>query len=207
MVPPSYQEEAPEPCPDADLIRRVLGGEDKAWQELLDYLTPAVSRTVCTHLRRSADREDVVQETLTRIFLGIHGLKNHAKMAAWAKRIAINTCHDWLRKMKARPAISWTDLDPAEANMLSQSMGGSMEGSEGNRDALYELIDKLVATLKPREQIVIRLLDLENRSVQDACGITGWGESKVKVTAMRARRKLAAQFQRLNEISPRTPNT
>lgn len=207
MVPHTYPGDPPDPPLDRDLIRRVLNGEDKAWQELLDLLTPIVTRAVSTHLRRSSDREDVVQETLTRIFLRISSINDPDKIGAWAKRIAINTCHDWLRKMKARPSINWSDLDPDEAEMLSQSMSGSLNETDPDRASLYELIDKLVATLKPREQIVIRLLDLENRSVQDVCGITGWGTSKVKVTAMRARRKLAAQFQRLNEISPTHPKT
>lgn len=44
---------------------------------------------------------------------------------------------------------------------------------------------------------MIRLLDLEERSVQDVCNHTGWGASKVKVTAMRARRKLTEQMLRL----------
>jgi len=205
MVPHTYPGDPPDPPLDRDLIPRVLYGEDRAWQELLDLLTPIVTRAVSTHLRRSSDREDVVQEALTRIFLRISSINDPDKIGAWAKRIAINTCHDWLRKMKARPAINWTDLDPAEAEMLSQSMSGSLNETDPDRASLYELIDKLVATLKPREQIVIRLLDLENKSVQDVCGITGWGASKVKVTAMRARRKLAAQFQRLNEISPTHP--
>jgi DNA-directed RNA polymerase specialized sigma24 family protein len=49
------------------------------------------------------------------------------------------------------------------------------------------------------------LLDLEQRSVQDVCNHTGWGASKVKVTAMRARRKLAEQMQRLETKSSSLP--
>ena len=58
-------------------------------------------------------------------------------------------------------------------------------------------LEKLLATLKPRERTVIQLLDLEERTVQETCNLTGWGASKVKVTAMRARRKLREQLQRL----------
>jgi RNA polymerase sigma-70 factor (ECF subfamily) len=68
---------------------------------------------------------------------------------------------------------------------------------------MHDLLDRLIATLNPREQIVIRLLDLEQRSVENACELTGWGTSKVKVTAMRARRKLAEQMQRIEKQSTR----
>ena len=45
---------------------------------------------------------------------------------------------------------------------------------------------------------VVRILhDLEEKTVQDVCDLTGWGTSKVKVTAMRARRKLSEQLKKL----------
>lgn len=190
---------------EPELIGRVLAGEDRAWHELLVRLTPLVVRTVRTHLRREGDREDVVQEVLTRIFLNIRSVRDGASLEQWVTRISINTCHDWLRKMKARPAIHWSDLDPGEAEVLSKSLAGQLSGPDHDRSALFELLDKLLSTLKPREQIVIRLLDLEAHSVQDACALTGWGASKVKVTAMRARKKLAAQFRRLGETPFQPP--
>jgi DNA-directed RNA polymerase specialized sigma24 family protein len=45
-------------------------------------------------------------------------------------------------------------------------------------------------------------MDLEQKSVREACLLTGWGESKIKVTAMRARRKLNAQLKRLEGEIP-----
>ena len=58
-------------------------------------------------------------------------------------------------------------------------------------------MDKLLDTLNPTEQTVLRLLDLEQKSVREISDLTGWGISKVKVTAMRARRKLNETLQRL----------
>ncbi len=204
---PERNDESANPEVGPELIHLVLEGDDRAWHDLLVRLTPLVARTVRIHLRRDGDREDVVQEVLTRIFLNIRSLKDAASLEHWVTRIAINTCHDWLRKMKARPAIHWSDLDPGEAELLSKSLSGQLSAPDHDRSALFELLDKLLATLKPREQIVLRLLDLEAHSVQDACELTGWGASKVKVTAMRARKKLAAQFRRLGEAPPQAPKS
>ena len=65
--------------------------------------------------------------------------------------------------------------------------------------------DKLIASLKPREQIVVRLLDLEERSIREASEITGWSASKIKTAAMRARRKLAEKLRFL-EAGPAPAN-
>jgi RNA polymerase sigma factor (sigma-70 family) len=202
----SSEDKPPPSNIEPELIRRVLAGEDSAWHELLVRLTPLVARTVRTHLRREGDREDLVQEVLTRVFLNIRSLRDGASLEQWVTRIAINACHDWLRKMKARPAVHWSDLDPDEAEVLLKTLSGRLSAPDHDRSALFELLDKLLSTLKPREQIVIRLLDLEGHSIHDACALTGWGSSKVRVTAMRARKKLATQFRRLGE-SPFQPPT
>ena len=71
------------------------------------------------------------------------------------------------------------------------------DDTDTSPESAGELIEKLLQSLNPREQMAIRLLDLEERSVQEVCDLTGWGASKVKVTAMRARRKLTKALERL----------
>ena len=46
-------------------------------------------------------------------------------------------------------------------------------------------------------QKVVRMIDLQEMSVAEVCELTGWQPSRVRVTSMRARRKLAEQLQRL----------
>jgi DNA-directed RNA polymerase specialized sigma24 family protein len=54
-------------------------------------------------------------------------------------------------------------------------------------------------TLKPAERLIVQWLYLEEKSVADICDLTGWKTSKVKVTAFRARQKLAAAVKRLEK--------
>ena len=116
----------------------------------------------------------------------------------WVSRIAVTCCYDWLRKQRARPATTWADLSEDEAEILSRSLSSGGEGGlEVRRELLNGLLDRLIEGLKPRERLVIRLLDLEERSVKEVSELTGWGESKVKMTALRARRRLAQQLEHL----------
>ena len=110
----------------------------------------------------------------------------------------MTTCYDWLRKHRVRPLVTYSDLSETEVEIIENSrQTATMGTSDTQRELFSGLLDKLIATLNPREQIVIRLLDLEERSVREISEFTGWGASKVKVTAMRARRKLAEQLQHL----------
>jgi RNA polymerase sigma-70 factor (ECF subfamily) len=47
-----------------------------------------------------------------------------------------------------------------------------------------------VARLKPEERLVITLMELEEKSVREIAGLTGWTEVNVKVRAWRARQAL-----------------
>ncbi|MBA3850171.1 MAG: RNA polymerase subunit sigma-24, partial [Opitutus sp.] len=63
--------------------------------------------------------------------------------------------------------------------------------------AAREIVNKLLDQLGPEDRTVIRLLDLEQKSVAEIAALTGWGQSMIKVRAFRARRKLQKLFQAL----------
>lgn len=184
-----------------ELIAAAARGEEAAWRTMIEELSPRVFTIVRNHLRRCDDHEDVAQEVFTKVFVHLAQFRGELPFEHWVSRITLNTCRDWLRRMSARPLVCWSELPPEEAGALERTLTDSATAPDENPAFLREFLDRLIATLKPREQIVIRLLDLEQRSVQDVCDLTGWGASKVKVTAMRARRKLAEQVTRLQSRS------
>lgn len=173
-----------------------LRGDEVAWRQLVEALYPLVAGIIRNHLRREADRDDVAQEVFVKIFAHLGQYQGRQPLEHWVSRITLNACHDWLRRVAARPAVSMSDLGDGERGILERTLAAE-ESHHEPREMLHDLLDRLIATLAPREQIVIRLLDLEGHSVSEACGLTGWGPSKIKVTAMRARRKLAEQMKRL----------
>lgn len=187
-----------------ELLDAARCGDEAAWRHLVDSLYPLVAGIVRNHLRREADREDVAQEVFIKIFAKLGQFAGRQPFEHWVSRIALNTCHDWLRRIAARPLVSYSDLAESEREILGRTLADDAPPPDDPPALLHDLLDRLIAALNPREQIVIRLLDLEQHSVENVCNLTGWGASKVKVTAMRARRKLAGQMQKL-EIQSLTP--
>ena len=53
-----------------------------------------------------------------------------------------------------------------------------------------EIIHTAMAALNPDERLVLTLLELEDHSVAETAGLTGWSEANVKVRAHRARAAL-----------------
>jgi RNA polymerase sigma-70 factor (ECF subfamily) len=198
------------PCPAPGFGRLVAGvraGDDAAATELVEVLYPTVIRIVRSHLPRSAQEEDVAQDVFLKVFSKIDQYRGESPFDHWVSRIATNTCFDLLRRQKVRPLYRFSDLREEEVAFLENATSGLDGSSEytdpatraagGGGELARELLDRLLATLNAREQLVIRLLDLEENSVEEICNRTGWGASKVKVTAMRARKKLTRTLEKL----------
>jgi RNA polymerase sigma-70 factor (ECF subfamily) len=182
-----------------ELIAAVRSGDAEACRDLVGRLHPWVTLRVRSQIRRLADIEDVVQEVFMRVFVKLDQFRGEQPFHHWLGRLTVNACYDWLRRQKARPAITASDLSDKERDLLESAHTGTdvSHSDEVRADLLNGLLDRLVAALKPREQIVIRLLDLEQRPVAEVADLTGWSSSKVKVTAFRARKKLAETLRRL----------
>lgn len=182
---------------DESLLAEVRAGVESSWQDLIEQLSPQVFGIIRNQIRISTDHDDIAQEAFTKIFLKLDQFAGKQTFRHWVSRVTINTCYDWLRKKKARPLVSYSDLGEAEAEILEKTLAGDHLEQAESIASMRALLDRLISSLHPREQIVIRLLDLEENSVQDVCELTGWGASKIKVTAMRARKKLRTLLQKL----------
>ncbi len=164
------------------LLEAARNGDETAWRELVELLYPLVTGIIRNHLRREADRDDVSQEVFVKIFANLGQYAGRQPFDHWVSRVTLNACRDWLRRIAARPLTSYSDLSDDEREILQRTLACEAPHADETPAMLNNLLDRMIATLAPRQQIVIRLLDLEQRSVQDVCNQTGWGVSEV--TAM-----------------------
>ena len=155
-----------------------------------------VLRIVRNHLPRCADEQDLVQEVFMKVFANIDGFRGVQPFPNWVARIALNTCYDQLRKQKVRAEVRFADLSGEDVEFVESIMAESPAAAGPARDG-KGLVEKLLATLNPRERLILQLMDLEKKSVREVAALTGWGESKIKVTAMRARKKLNHNLNQL----------
>jgi len=111
----------------------------------------------------------------------------------------VNTCIDHLRKQRNRPEYRWSDFSEDQQAMLENLKENSSQPPQQSPEESRELLSKLLLVLKPAERLVVQWLYLEEKSVSEICDLTGWKPSKIKVTAFRARQKLAAAVKRLEK--------
>jgi RNA polymerase sigma factor (sigma-70 family) len=173
-------------------LERVRRQDQDAAAALVEALYPLVIRIVRNHWARQSDEEDLAQEIFLKLFSRLDQYEARAgiPLEHWVSRLAVRTCLDALRAKSRRPEVRMGDL-PEEQQAWLDYMAAD-EGTPPDLEAgsARELVGKLLARLPPEDRLVITLLDLEEKSVKEISGLTGWSESLVKVRAFRARRKL-----------------
>jgi RNA polymerase sigma-70 factor (ECF subfamily) len=181
----------------AACLERVRQQDEEAARQLFHELHPLVLKLVRSHLPRRTSEEDLVQMIFMKVFANLGQYAGKVPLQHWVSRIAVNTCIKVLRAEKVRPEVRWADLGENEAQVMDLLASTSEELNPDHNTASRELAEKLLALLKPEDRLVLNLLTMEGRSIEEVKQITGWNESVIKVRAFRARNKLRKHFTKL----------
>jgi RNA polymerase sigma-70 factor, ECF subfamily len=188
---------ADEPFDLAGCLRQARAKAPDACRQLVGRMYPLVARIVNAYLPRGASAEDWHQEAFLRMFLRLDQYRAEAPFEHWLARLTVNVCVDQLRRHRGRRELRWSDLDEKEAAVLHAALTSAATAPEAL--AARELVNKLLLGLAPEDHVVLRMLDLEGRSVAEIAQLLGRGESWVKVRAFRARQQLRDMLDRLHQ--------
>ena len=130
-----------------------------------------------SHMQNREDAEDVVQEVFCKYFAKPPRFVDKAHEKAWFIRVAVNQCHDHLRRRNIR---SYTPLHEIE-DLVAQT-------SVQNEEALHLM--EILSYLPEKFRIVVILHYLEGFSVEEIAGTLRLGQSAVKMRLSRARKML-----------------
>lgn len=175
---------------DASWIARVLDGDEEAASALVERLYPTIIKSVRCHLPRRTCEEDLVQAVFAKVFSKLEQFSGLVPLEHWVSRIAINTCINQFKHEAIRPELRMSDLSEEEEAVVHHLASTQIDLPGEKSNAARELVEKLLARLKPEERLVVTLLHLEEKSVEDISHLTGWSISAVKVKAFRARHKM-----------------
>jgi RNA polymerase sigma factor (sigma-70 family) len=190
------------PEPEFDVttcVAQVRQRDEEAARALFRHLYPLVARLVRSHLPRRTSTEDLVQTVFMKVFANLDSFSGAVPLEHWVSRIAINTCLNQLAAEKVRPELRWADLSEEQAQALEAGTTGPEDLDPLQNLAVRELVERLLAQLAPPDRLLMTLLHLEGRSVDEIRQITGWSVPVIKVRAFRARRKLRKHFEKLME--------
>jgi RNA polymerase sigma-70 factor (ECF subfamily) len=180
------------------LVKAALAHDDDAARELVRRLYPLVAKIVRAHRPRRTSEEDLSQMIFIKLFQKLSQFSGKVPLEHWVSRIAVNTCLNQIAAEKVRPELRHADLSEEEQAVVQNLAASSEELGPDRRFASRQLVEHLLDLLKPAERLVIDLLYLQQRSVEEIRQLTGWGASLIKVRAFRARRKMKDQLDKIS---------
>jgi RNA polymerase sigma-70 factor, ECF subfamily len=175
---------------DLDLARQAQDGDESAFAEIVRRYSPRVFSVASRFFRQRAVVEEAAQEVFLKAYTQLGSFEGRGSLEGWLTRIATNTCLNMVRSSKRRPEYTVSDLTEDEEGWLEQH---SVEDSVVAAD----LADRLLGVLPPEDQQTLLMIDGEDASIKEVAEATGWSESKVKVRAFRARKKLREAMEKL----------
>jgi RNA polymerase sigma-70 factor, ECF subfamily len=182
------------------LARRAREGDESAFEEILRRYSPRVFRFAAKFFRQRSLVEEAAQEVFLKAFTELSSYQGTGSMEGWLTKITTNTCLNLLRSAKRRPELVASDLTEDETTWLDNNLAGAaMQRHESSERSLVaaDLAGRVLETLNADDQLVLTLIDGEDASVNDVVQLTGWSESKVKVQAFRARRRMRKAVEKL----------
>lgn len=189
-----------------ELARLARAGDESAFEEIMRRYSPRVFRFASRFFRQRSLVEEAAQEVFLKAFTELGSFEGRGSMEGWLTRITTNTCLNLLRSAKRRPELTTSDLAADETAWLDAHLAGAaVERHQASERSLVaaDLAGRVLQTLSPDDQLVLTLIDGEDNSVKDVVGMTGWSESKVKVQAFRARRRMREAVEKLLARKPK----
>jgi len=184
---------------DIDLARQAGSGDELAFEEIVRRYGPRVFRIAGRFFRQRSAVEEISQEVFLRAYTQLGTYEGRGSFEGWISRIATNTCLNEIRKAKRHPEFYAADLTDDEENWLETRVAGSSLSDDYFERGIIaaDLADKVLGSIAPEDRMILIMLDGEDLPVKDVCEMTGWSQSKVKIRAMRARRKVRKTVERM----------
>lgn len=189
---------------DIDLVSRLLGGDEAAFDTLVGQHHAAMMRVARSLISKPDVAEEVVQETWLAVLKGLQAFEGRSSLKTWIFHILANRARS--RATREGRVVPFADLAAAaEGRDTTEDLPFTDAGSWGvppapwqvdtpeaivlRREAVEQLREAL-SGLPPAQRIVVTLRDLEGLDATEVCNILQISETNQRVLLHRARTRL-----------------
>jgi RNA polymerase sigma-70 factor, ECF subfamily len=178
---------------DREIIEQCIKGDFVNFRELVRSTSQMIYPMVFRMTGEEKTAEDIVQETMIKVWEKIGKLRNAGVYRSWVYRIALNKCYDCLRQRKNNPVLP---ADDALWKSLSLRIADNSPDLVANSETIL-IISRLSEYLSPKQKSVFILSDLEDMTHDEISEITGMNKNAVKSNLHFARKSIAEKIEKL----------
>ena len=174
---------------DAQLIRRILSGDDDAFDTLVRRHQKGVHALAWRKVSDFHYAEEITQDTFLQAYKKLSTLKNPNQFAGWLYVIANRLCINWLQRHK--PAMQSLEDTPMEEIEESSYIHHAAEQREAEgTEHRYEIAEKLLSKLPESERTVMTLHYLGEMTAKEISKFLGVSVNTITNRLWRARKRL-----------------
>jgi RNA polymerase sigma-70 factor (ECF subfamily) len=187
---------------DLQLVRRVQGGDKKAFELLFSKYQRRVNRLVSRFVRSDEEVEDIVQDSFIKAYRALPAFRGDSAFYTWLYRIAVNTAKNYLVSASRRPhAISdygSTDEDGFREEELVSHM--NTPESELVTREIAETVNSTMAELPGDLREAITLREIEGLSYEEIAEVMGCPIGTVRSRIFRAREAISEKIKPMLDV-------
>jgi RNA polymerase sigma-70 factor (ECF subfamily) len=156
---------------ERELVRRMLSGDEKAFDEFFADYFPRLFRFAVLRLRDQDAAEDVVQSSLIAAVRNLGSWRGEATLFTWLCTICRREISAWEKRTSRRVTVSLAEDDPNLRAAL-ESIGAAAEAPDAGlaRADTGRIVQLVLDHLPPRYSRALEWKYLEDLSVDDIAG-------------------------------------
>ncbi|MCY3743037.1 MAG: sigma-70 family RNA polymerase sigma factor [Candidatus Poribacteria bacterium] len=184
---------------DADLIQRILDGDQDAFTTIVNKYQKSVHALVWRKIGDFHIAEEITQDVFLKVYKRLSTLKRRDHFPGWLYVIATRRCIAWLRK-KQLPTKS---LDAMSTGQLEELCYTQYEVNRCEETAIEhrsELVKRLLQKLPESERTVVTLYYLAEMTGEEISMFLGVSPNTVRSRLLRARQRLKKEESMIQEV-------
>lgn len=194
---------------DAELLARLLAGEQRAFRELVASYQGAM-RAVAYAIVGSRNADEVVQDAWLAVVRNLPGFQQRSSLKTWLLTITANTAKSRLKQQRREPLLD--DLPAPHGNVGAERFADDghwqTPPSQWEQDTpeallaeeeLRECLEKTIASLSEMQSSVLLLRERQGLELEEICNLLDLSLSNVRVLLHRARLKVFATLEHFEE--------
>ncbi len=157
--------------------------QDTAFRELMGLYKERLYWHIRNIVKTHDDTDDVLQNTFVKVYKNISKFKGESKLYSWLYRIATNESITHINKIAKRQQVNVEDVQHQLADSLYAD-------SYYNGDEIQLKLQKALATLPQKQQIVFNMKYYEDMKYTDISAVLGTSVGALKASYHHAVKKI-----------------
>jgi RNA polymerase sigma-70 factor (ECF subfamily) len=198
---------------EADLVARLRGGDERAFEALVERHYATMLAVARGYVRTRAVAEEVVQEAWLGVLNGIDRFEGRSSLKTWIMRIVVNIAITrGERETRTIPFSAFAPegeepaVDPDRFRDESDGFPGHWRAYPGNWASLPEdtllgretldVVKRAIEELPAAQRVVITMRDVGGCSAEEVCGTLDVSDGNQRVLLHRARSHVRKALER-----------